>query len=176
MLERTYTVPLRKEILKKPKHKRAKKAVTALKQFLVRHMKAENPKNILIGENLNKKIWEHGIKNPPTKVTVTAQKDDNGLVRVELEGVKFVDKKKEKEEKKPETAMDKMKKMVGGKESRAAKAKEAKEEMKQKEKDVKDALGGKTEKTADKEEKPVKKSEEKPAEKNKKDSSKKQEK
>ena len=41
---RTYTVPLRKEWLKVPKYKRAKKAVTALKQFLVKHMKSENVK------------------------------------------------------------------------------------------------------------------------------------
>ena len=44
ILERTYNVPLRKEFLKVPKYKRAKKAVTALKQFLVKHMKSDNIK------------------------------------------------------------------------------------------------------------------------------------
>lgn len=169
MLERTYTIPLRKEILKKPKHKRAKKAVTAVKKFLTRHMKVEDPKKLLIGRELNKKIWEHGIKNPPTKVRVTATKDDEGIVRVELEGVKFVDRKKEKKEEKPETAIDKVKKMVEGKESRASKVKrereEKEEEMKEKEDEVKDALGGKEEDNK----KPKPKAEEKKEEKEKKE-------
>ena len=43
-LERTYNVPLRKEFLKVPKYKRAKKAVKALKQFLAKHMKSDNVK------------------------------------------------------------------------------------------------------------------------------------
>ncbi len=141
MLERNYTVPLRKEILKKPKHKRAKKAVKALKEFVQRHMKPESEKDILIGEQLNKKIWEHGMKNPPVRLKITAIKDDKGIVKVELEGVKFVDKKKDKKEKKPETAIDKVKKMVGPKETRASKAKE----LKEKEEEVKDALSGKEE-------------------------------
>lgn len=131
--------------MKKPKHKRAKKAVTALKEFLIRHMKIDDPKNLLIGTELNKKIWEHGIKNPPTKLKVTAIKDEKGIVRVELEGVKFVDRKKEKKEEKPETAIDRMKGMIGQKESRAAKSKQAKEDMQKKEDEVKDALAGKEE-------------------------------
>ena len=40
-IERTYNIPLRKEWLKKPKYKRAKKAVTALKEFLSRVMRVD---------------------------------------------------------------------------------------------------------------------------------------
>ena len=44
VLERLYNVPLRKEFLKVPKYKRSKKAVTALKQFLSKHMKSDKVK------------------------------------------------------------------------------------------------------------------------------------
>ena len=64
ILERVYNVPLRKEWLKSPKNKRAKKAVTALKKFLVRHMKsdkikvAKSRKSTLTEERLNDMIDE----------------------------------------------------------------------------------------------------------------------
>ena len=54
-LERTYTIPLRREFQKAPKYKRAKKAVTAVREFMQKHMKTEN---VLIGPKLNIKLWE----------------------------------------------------------------------------------------------------------------------
>ncbi len=86
VLERVYNVPLRREWLKAPKYKRAKKAVKALKQFIMKHMKTDDVK---IGKHLNLEIWKHGIKNPPHHIKVRAVKDKKGLVRVELEGVKI---------------------------------------------------------------------------------------
>ena len=101
ILERTYNVPLRKEFLKVPKYKRAKKAVTALKQFLVKHMKSDDVK---IGRYLNDEIWKHGIKNPPHHVKLNAVKDKDGLVTAELVGAPVVEKEEEetKGEKKEE--------------------------------------------------------------------------
>jgi large subunit ribosomal protein L31e len=99
-LERTYTVPLRKEYQKAPKYRRAKKAVNALRAFMQRHMKCEN---ILIGPRLNMKIWERGMKSPPHHVKVNAFKDEKeDVVRVELFGFEF--KPKEKKEKKEKAA------------------------------------------------------------------------
>ena len=95
ILERTYNVPLRKEFLKVPKYKRAKKAVKALKQFLVKHMKSDN---IKIGKYLNDEIWKHGIKNPPHHVKLNAVKDKEGLVTAELVGAP-VERKKEDDKK-----------------------------------------------------------------------------
>jgi len=83
VLERTYTIPLRKEYMKAPKYKRAKKAVNAVKAFLVRHMKSED---VRLGRHLNLEIWKHGIKNPPPRIKITTQKDDKGVVRAELYG------------------------------------------------------------------------------------------
>lgn len=101
-LERTYTIPLRREFQKAPKYKRAKKAVTAVREFMQKHMKS---KNILIGPKLNLKIWERGIKNPPHHIKVVAIKDEkDDIVRVELFGFKF-DKKEKKEAKKKATGI-----------------------------------------------------------------------
>jgi large subunit ribosomal protein L31e len=99
-IERTYTIPLRKEFQKAPKYRRAKRAITAVRTFMEHHMKSDN---VLIGPMLNLKVWEHGIKNPPHHVKVTAVKDEKeGTVRVELFGFEF--KAKEKKEKKEKAA------------------------------------------------------------------------
>lgn len=84
-IERVYNIPLRKEWLKVPKYKRAKKAVAAVREFLQKHMKSENVK---LGPELNKLVWIHGIKNPPHHVKVTVVKNDDGRVDAELFGYK----------------------------------------------------------------------------------------
>ncbi|MBS3169129.1 60S ribosomal protein L31 [Candidatus Woesearchaeota archaeon] len=83
-VERTYNVPLRKEYQKVPNWKRTNKAVIALKQFLVRHMKTPE---VRLGKDVNEKLWQHGIKNPPHHVKVTVTKDETGIARAELFGV-----------------------------------------------------------------------------------------
>ena len=85
ILERVYTIPLRKEYLKAPNWKRTKKAVSAVREFMVRHMKS---KNIKLGKEVNEKLWQHGIRNPPHHLKVTATKNEEGEVRVELFGIK----------------------------------------------------------------------------------------
>lgn len=96
-LERTYIVPLRKEFMKVPAHKRAKKAVRALRAFLVRHMKSENVK---IGNFVNMAIWARSMKNPPRFVKITAVKDEDDAVTAELFGKEYVDVKTEMEKQK----------------------------------------------------------------------------
>ena len=83
-MERTYNVPLRMEYQKAPSWNRTKKAVTALKQFLSKHMKSED---IRLSNNINKELWKHGIKNPPHHVKVTVSKDEKGVVTAELFGL-----------------------------------------------------------------------------------------
>ncbi|MEK6863380.1 MAG: 50S ribosomal protein L31e [Nanoarchaeota archaeon] len=96
-LERTYNVPLRKEYMKAPRWNRTKKAVTALRQFLAKHMKSEEVK---LSKELNEFMWKHGIKNPPHHVKVKAVKDDKGIVKADLFGAEKPASKKEKKEKK----------------------------------------------------------------------------
>ncbi len=92
-VERTYTIPLRKEWLKAVKYQRAKKAVRAIREFLARHMKVEM-ENVKLGKYLNLVLWSHGIKSPPSRVRVNVVKDDKGVVMAELVGAP-VEKKPE---------------------------------------------------------------------------------
>ena len=103
VLERIYTIPLRKETLKVPPFKKANKAAKTVREFIKKHMKSDE---VSIGKHLNLKIWEHGARNPPHHIKVNASKDDKGKVIVELVGApkeqpKADDKKKtaKKEEK-----------------------------------------------------------------------------
>lgn len=103
LLERTYTIPLRKEFRKVPNWKQTNKAVSAVRAFLEKHMKSED---VRLGKALNDKLWERGIRNPPHKIKVTAKRDDKGLVRVELFGVSLEEAKpKEKKKKTPKKEM-----------------------------------------------------------------------
>ena len=81
--ERIYTVPLAKEFMKTKNWKRTKKAVKALRQFAVRHMKPEGD-FVFISQDVNERLWENGIKNPPRKIRVRMTKSVEGLVRVYL--------------------------------------------------------------------------------------------
>lgn len=109
-IERVYNIPLRKEFLKAPHWKKTNRAVKAIRAFIKRHMKSDN---IKIGRNLNKKMWERGLKNPPHHIKVTLIKEEDGLVKAELFGFKYeeltkdeLEKQKEKEEKKAKKAAD----------------------------------------------------------------------
>lgn len=126
ILEREYIIPLRREWLKVPQYKRANKAVKAIKEFLVRHMKVydRDLRKIKIDILLNNELRFRGMRKPPAKIKVKAKKFDNGIVRVELaeipEHIKFLKLREEKkllelekkakvEEKKEEKAEEKKK-------------------------------------------------------------------
>jgi large subunit ribosomal protein L31e len=98
-ITRTYIIPLRKGTQRAPNYKRTPKAIKTLREFLVKHMKSEK---VILGQKLNEKIWERGIKNPIHKVSVDVIKEDDGTVKAELTGFKWVEpiKPKVKEEKK----------------------------------------------------------------------------
>ena len=81
ILERVYSIPLRRETLKVPPFMKANKAAKAVRQFISKHMKSDD---VAIGRYLNLRIWQHGAKNPPHHVKVNAVKDDKGKVVVEL--------------------------------------------------------------------------------------------
>jgi len=107
-IERIYTIPLRKEWLKAPKYRRAKRTIRAIKEFLVKHMKIydRDLDKIKVDPWINKAIWSRGIKNVPHKIIVKAIKEDDE-VRTELISLprnfksedEFFKKKIEKEKK-----------------------------------------------------------------------------
>src|SRR3989338_7336179 len=94
VLERVYNVPLRKKSQRAPRWKRTNRSVSALREFVLKNMKAEEVK---IGKYANLELWKHGIKNPPHHIKVNCKKDEEGIVRVELVGAP---EEKPKEEKK----------------------------------------------------------------------------
>ena len=81
-IERIITVPL-KATKNAPRSRRAKRAVKEVREFIARHMKAEEDK-VWIDTKLNEKLWERGIQNPPSKISVKATKFDDGTVEVTL--------------------------------------------------------------------------------------------
>jgi large subunit ribosomal protein L31e len=83
VVERLYTIPLGKayEAIRK---KRAKRAVTMVKNFIARHMKVEDEEYLTIDSALNEYLWTRGIEKPPRRVRVRATKDRDGFVKVFL--------------------------------------------------------------------------------------------
>lgn len=103
--EMIYTIPLRKEFLKTAKYKRTFRAVKTVRAYLIKHLKSEKVK---IGKYLNQKLWERGMKNPPSRVQVkVTQKDDifnAELLSAPQETVKEEKKKKSLKERLSEKA------------------------------------------------------------------------
>lgn len=113
-LERSYTVPLRREWLKAPRYKRAKKAVIALKQFLQKHMKTED---VRLGRKLNLELWKQGIRAPPPRVKVNVVKTEEGVAYAELFPHKYELNLKEPEKKGVAKVVEKI---IGKKEEKPA--------------------------------------------------------
>jgi len=79
VLERIYTVPLGK--VWAWRRNRAPRAMRTLKDFITRHMKAEE---VIIGSDVNEEIWRRGMQKPPRRIRVKAEKDSEGKVTVTL--------------------------------------------------------------------------------------------
>jgi len=93
--ERIYTIPLGKAWIMPP-NKRAPKAMRMIKAFVTKHMKLEakkeeegeeaeeEPRKLVISNDVNERIWRRGIEKPPRKVRIRAAKDKEGNVTVYL--------------------------------------------------------------------------------------------
>lgn len=79
--ERIYTIPFYPKLKLSTRNKRAPRAMRIMKEFIYRHMKAED---IIIDNELNEFIWARGIQKPPRKVRVRALKDEEGVVELYL--------------------------------------------------------------------------------------------
>ena len=88
--EKFYTISLGKAWIAVPK-KRAPRAMKMIKDFVKRHMKfeargelEEEPKRLVVSNEVNERVWRRGIQKPPRKVRVRAAKDKDGNVTVYL--------------------------------------------------------------------------------------------
>ena len=141
IIERTYNIPLRKEWLKSPKYKRAKKAIIAVKEFLSKHMHQEDQSKIKLGEHINLEVWEKGIKNPPHHIKVNVKKLEDGTVYAELFGYELKipgeeEKKKEAKKKEAKTEKKEAEKKEEKQSEVEKKAEEEKTESNEKEKET----------------------------------------
>ncbi len=126
-LERIYTVPLG-DAYDAVRNKRAPRAVKILREFLARHMKADE---VLLSEALNKFIWEKSIQKPPRKVKVRVIKED-AVARAYLADEKIEEPKKEekKAEKKEAPKEEKQAEKTSKEKPKEEKKAEVKEEPK----------------------------------------------
>jgi large subunit ribosomal protein L31e len=136
-LEREYTIPLKKQVLKVPRYRRAKKAVKTIKEFLAKHMKVEDRdiKKVKLDIYLNNEVWFRGIKKPANKIKVKAVKK-GGIVYAELAEVPEVVKFKMQKEKrrKEQSEKQKVKMPVHEEKQQEEKTEEQKVDEKEKEK------------------------------------------
>jgi len=79
-LTRTYMVPLRR-VFEAPKYRRTKVAIRVIREFTTRHMKA---KEVKIDEDVNEQLWSRGIGNPPRRIRLEMERDEDGVVSVHL--------------------------------------------------------------------------------------------
>ncbi len=116
--EKIYTVPLRREFLKVAKYNRSKKAMKALKEFLLKHLKEE----VKIGKYLNEEVSKRR-KNPPGKIKIRID-GEKGKYKAEL-----INAPKEEVKKEEKGKIEKLKeKVVGKKEEKVEEKKETKED------------------------------------------------
>ncbi len=135
-MEKNFIVPLRREFQKAPIYARTKRAVKAVREYLIKHMKNED---VRLGRHINMYIWQNGNRNPPHKIEVIADvvKDkDYEYVIAELKGKSLEELKPKKEEKKKAGVAGKLEEMVGDK-KKAEKKKPGKVSEKQAEEGAK---------------------------------------
>jgi large subunit ribosomal protein L31e len=80
--EQVYTIPLRDAKLA-PKWKRTTRAMTLVKKYLVRHMRA-SPDQVKIDSSINELVWNRGAEKPPSSIRVRAAMFEDGEVQAEL--------------------------------------------------------------------------------------------
>ena len=79
--DRVYVIPLRRAKIK-ARNKRANAAISIIKAYLSRHMKADEVK---LSNKVNEYIWERGMHKIPSKIKVKAVKKEN-IVEADLFG------------------------------------------------------------------------------------------
>ena len=84
--ERTYTISFYPRMNTIPRSKRAQKAMTILREFIVKHMKVKD-EEIWISQEVNEEIFSRGMEKPPRKISIRAEKEDDGVVAVYLAGM-----------------------------------------------------------------------------------------
>lgn len=139
--DKIYTIPLRRDVIKSPRVKRANRAVSVIREYLSKNFHTDNVK---ISQMINDVLWERGIHHPPgkIKVRVFVEKDGSVMARLPEEAEKLKEEKKKEVKKAIEKEVEKAREkglevaVKEGKEEAAPKEeiKEPKQEIKKEEK------------------------------------------
>lgn len=119
-LERIYTIPLA-AAYDYIRTKRARRAIKVIREFALRHMKAEDAK---ISEGVNAAIFRNGMQKPPRRIKVRIVKGEDAVAKVWLIGEE--EKIKENAKKKEDAKKAAEKKLSDAKPKAEAKKEEAK--------------------------------------------------
>jgi ribosomal protein L31E len=95
--ERLFTIPLRREWLKVPMNRRAKRSAAAIRAHLSRHMKVPE-RNIRISAGINDTLWARGAGKPPARIRLKASLDASGILHAGLPDEKPPEAEKKKGE------------------------------------------------------------------------------
>ena len=68
IIEKKFKIPL-KSVYSAPRQKRARRAITAIKRFMAKHVRAR-PEDVLISTKVNEYIWSRGREHPPKFVEI----------------------------------------------------------------------------------------------------------
>lgn len=143
LIEREYTIPLRRHWLNVPMYNRSSKAVKAIKNFVAKHMKVPDRdiNKVKIDSYFNNELWFKGRANPPAKIKVKVKKESD-LIHVTFsqipDYVKFLKAKHERIHKKAEEKAS-SKAQPKPEQAQEIKTEEQKIEEKEKEKSVAEA-------------------------------------
>ena len=66
------------------RYKRAPRAIQIIKDQVIRHLKVTPEEEIYIDPEVNEKIWERGIENPPRKIKLTVIRHDEPDIPIEV--------------------------------------------------------------------------------------------
>ena len=125
--ERLLTIPLRRDWLKAPRNRRARRSITTIRAFLSRHMKVPES-DIRVSAGLNEAVWIRGAARPPAKIRIKASIDvTTGTLHARLpdEEAPKPEKSKEKPAKPEEAKKEPEKKEEPAKEEKPAEDKPA---------------------------------------------------
>ncbi len=133
-VEKVYTIPLRSAWKGATRVKKTKRSVSAVRQFVEKHTKAEDVK---ISEKLNSALWVSGAKKPLHKVMVKVNVSEGKAsvrlpeeITLEEEKKRFLEEKKKKKAPEAEEPKAEEKKEEAPAEKPEEKAEPAKEEAK----------------------------------------------
>ena len=76
-------VPLRKA-WNISRFKRSPRAITVIKNEVIRHLKVTEDEEVWIDPTLNEYIWKRGIENPPRKVRLLITRHDEPDIPIEV--------------------------------------------------------------------------------------------